>query len=355
MIFLRIKLCHSRRGKNDFKRSTCANMKILFVGSRENDYLQDLTFSGLHKRLGWSAVVEERVFWRYHLPLERYPKNLGYRGLELPNRRVGRRWDYDYVIVGAAKPDCFERYQRLLNNIPARTKTVLVDGGDRPELGGDLDRLQANGLYQKIVCQRPFDVIFKREYLRDGSHEKNVYPLPMSFDFSKRPIVNGYSDLRWDVAFWAVESDPIRGRALDLLEGCFDCDRNGTRRGQKFRKYARKGSGYLSDLGRCRIHLNFRGVGWDTLRYWEIPALGRLMITPRPDIVIPDDFEPGEEVVHCRADLSDLLEKCEFYLSHEQERERIAARGMEKAARCHSDVARADYILGILSGRRCSD
>jgi len=326
-------------------------VKILFVGSRESDYLQDLTFSGIVKRLGRHRVIEDKVFWRYHLPIKQYPRNLGYAGMAMPSRSWRAFAECDYVLVGAAKPDCFRRYQAILDAIPANVRTVFVDGGDRPEVGGDLDRLQAHGLFKEVTSRRPFDVVFKREYLVNVQYGPNVYPLPMSFDFSKVKMAYGVERMRWEVAFWAVESDTIRSRAFELLDGHFDCAENGTCRGQKFKNYARKGRGYLDEARRCKIHLNFRGVGWDTLRYWEIPALGRFMISQKPGIVIPDDFEPEKEIVHCADDLADLNEKCRYYLAHDDERERIASRGFMKSLRCHSDIARADYLLGVLSGR----
>ena len=60
---------------------------------------------------------------------------------------------------------------------------------------------------------------------------------------------------------------------MELIQDRFDCRANGTTRNQVFKKYKRKGDFYLEELKRARITLNFRGVGWDTLRYWEVPAL----------------------------------------------------------------------------------
>jgi spore maturation protein CgeB len=112
-----------------------------------------------------------------------------------------------------------------------------------------------------------------------------------------------------------------------------------------FRKYARKGEKYLQELQRCKIVLNFRGVGWDTLRYWETPAVGRFMISQKPGIVIPDNFVDGTEIIFCKDDLSDLIELCEYYLQRDVERESIADNARKAARERHSDVSRAQYFL----------
>src|SRR3989344_2462885 len=59
-------------------------MPILYVCSRENDYLQDLTYAGLAEVLGKEQVVEFPYHWSFHRKREhfwsrrlRYPKNLG--------------------------------------------------------------------------------------------------------------------------------------------------------------------------------------------------------------------------------------------------------------------------------------
>jgi spore maturation protein CgeB len=110
------------------------------------------------------------------------------------------------------------------------------------------------------------------------------------------------------------------------------------------KKYKRKGLFYLQELARCKIGLNFRGAGWDTLRYWEIPALGGFMISQRPQIMIENNYIDGEEIVFCKDDLSDLIELCEYYLEHEDERKRIANNSKKKTEAYHTDTQRALYI-----------
>ncbi|MBM2839164.1 MAG: glycosyltransferase family 1 protein [Deltaproteobacteria bacterium] len=320
--------------------------RILFINSDEPDYLHDLTYSGLMKVLGAEDVVDYPWNPHYHIKHRTYPRNLGYTPNSLFKSLASKfsSKEYDAVIVASAKPECFVEYLKVSKDIPSSTPVIFIDGGDFSYIGGDLTRLKAPHLYKEAVSKRPFDLIFKREYLVDGDYPANVIPFPFSFNFNIKdiPIPNS---LKYDVSFWAVESDPIRTAALTLLEDKFDCRENGTVHNQVFKKYKRKGLRYLEELKSCKIVLNFRGVGWDTLRYWEAPAIGRFMISQKPKIVIPDNFRDGKEIVFCKDDLSDLIDLCEFYLKNEELRETIARNAFELAKTSHSDVARAKYLL----------
>ncbi|PIS09785.1 MAG: glycosyltransferase family 1 protein, partial [Bdellovibrio sp. CG10_big_fil_rev_8_21_14_0_10_47_8] len=197
--------------------------------------------------------------------------------------------------------------------------------------------------------QRPFDFVFKREMVNEQSYEKNVFPLPFGLHHQitdrPTPILKTY-----DVSFWAVESHPIRSQVFSLLKGKFDCDQNGSCAKQVFRKYSRKGEQYLQDLAQTKVSLNFRGVGWDTLRFWETFGVGTMMISQKPAIQIPNDFINGSEVVYLEDGLDSLIDQCRYYLDHSDERERIAKRGQQKAQKFHSAKFRAEQVLSKIFG-----
>ena len=319
-------------------------MKILFINSLSADYVQDLTYSGLVKKFGVSNVVDYPWNKKYHVHYKRYPKDLGYTPFSFVPSLLNRLpLTYDLVIVGSAKVDCFEAYNKIAPSINDNTPVIFIDGGDRNKIGLDLSSYQRPELYEEAINRRPFDFIFKREYLLSDQYDENVFSLPISFNLDRLPTLPQAKT--YGVSFWAVESAPIRTEALKLLTDQFDCQTNGTENNQKFSKYARKGTFYLEELARCNIVLNFRGGGWDTLRYWEVPAIGSFMITQKPQIHIPHDFVHGEHVIHCKDDLSDLLDLCQYYLDHPAEREEIAQAGAKHMRDYHTDEKRADYIL----------
>lgn len=318
-------------------------MKVLFISSKRFDYSQDLAFSGLTKILGNNNVRTINWNIKHYLPTKKYPKNLGYNGLNIPRPLFSMR-NIDLVIVAAAKPDCFETYLNILPKIPANIPIAFIDGGDLPEIAGDLNRYKCYHLYEKTVSIRPFNVIFKREMILESNYSNNVYPFPFAINFNKYKNIQSVG-FKYDVSFWAVESHPIRTQALDLLENKFDCHENGTVRNQVFSKYKRKGKFYFEELTACKIVLNFRGNGWDTLRYWEVPALGRFMISQEPKIHIPNNFRNHESIVFCNDDLSNLEDLCHYYLKQDNEREKIANGALVHANQYHSDIVRAREIL----------
>lgn len=327
-------------------------MKILFINSPECDYLQELLYSGLVKNFGSENVYDYPFNKRYHFPQKKYPLDLGYNPsfkiLHRPFTAFNVKL-FDLVIVGSCKYLAIKKYFDLLSQISVSTPVIFVDGGDRPELGGDLVRTQSPIMLADVEKLRPFDLIFKREYLQAEKYSERVIPLPFAMNMDKIPKPTGIK--KYDVSFWAVESDPIRTRALELIEGHFDCRQNGTERNQKFKKYKRKGKFYLEEISSCKVVLNFRGVGWDTLRYWEVPAMQTFMVTAKPGIAIPNDFISGEHIVHCQQDLSDLVDICDYYLKHEVERERIALAGHQHLLKYHTDIARAKFVIDTVQHR----
>ncbi|WP_455223494.1 glycosyltransferase family protein [Kaarinaea lacus] len=319
-------------------------MRILFINSHSADYVQDLTYSGLVKIFGLKNVIDYRWNQKYHVPYKKYPKNLGYvAGSFLPSLTHRSLKRFDIVFVGSAKIDCFETYLAFMDRIPMDVPVVFIDGGDWPEIGRDLTAYNRPDLYNDAIAKRPFDLVFKREMLIDQDYGENVFPLPMSFNIARAKNIP--KEKKYQVSFWAVESHPTRVHALDLLTDKFDCKVNGTERNQKFSKYKRKGEFYLQELARCKIVLNFRGGGWDTMRYWEVPAVGSFMISQRPQFVIPHNFEHEKHVVFCQDDLSDLIDLCEYYLKNDTAREQIASNGKNHLLQYHTDVKRAEYVI----------
>ncbi|MFA5626399.1 MAG: glycosyltransferase [Thiohalomonadaceae bacterium] len=327
-------------------------MALLFLNSRGPDYIEDQLFAGLTRLLGRELVMPYPVNKEYYLPHKPYPRNLGHsrnladylRDQILVRRKLKSR-EFDAVIIGSTKKDTFERYRDLLPDLPVGIPVIYIDGGDWPEVGGDAKRMGFHDLLAETFSRRPPSLVFKREYLIGKDYGANVHPLPMAF--GPAPEL-GMVEKKYGVSCWCVESDPIRTQALSLLEDSYDCRANGTIRGQKFRTYKRKGAGYLRELAASRIACNFRGVGWDTLRYWEIPGVGTFMLSQQPRIVIPNNFIQQEHVVFCRDDLTDMLDMLDYFLRHDNEREEMALAAKSFAKAKHSYLNRAEYVIDIM-------
>ena len=72
------------------------------------------------------------------------------------------------------------------------------------------------------------------------------------------------------------------------------------------------------------------------------------MISVKPKIKIPDNFEHNKNIIFCKEDLSDLVDLCNYFLMNESLREKIAQNAAQHARKYHSDIARGQYILKIL-------
>lgn len=81
-------------------------------------------------------------------------------------------------------------------------------------------------------------------------------------------------------------------------------------------------------------------------RNFEVPACGGLLMTGQADN-IQDYYVPGKEVVVFK-NSADLVEKCKYYLKHEEERQAIAKAGYERTVKEHSYEKRFLEIFKVL-------
>jgi len=103
-------------------------------------------------------------------------------------------------------------------------------------------------------------------------------------------------------------------------------------------------------LARSRIALNRHiDVAEDyanNMRLYEATGVGALVLTDEKRN-LADLFAPGAEVV-AYASANDLVEKATYYLSHDEERVRIAAAGQQRTLRDHTWARRMAELVQIL-------
>ncbi len=104
-------------------------------------------------------------------------------------------------------------------------------------------------------------------------------------------------------------------------------------------------------FNRSKINLNFtiRNIRSGLpLRIWDIMGAGGFLITNyQPEIDMY--FKNGEDIVYF-SDKKDLQKKVDYYLSHEEERKRIALNGWRKVKELHGYQQRFDEMSKIISG-----
>lgn len=108
-----------------------------------------------------------------------------------------------------------------------------------------------------------------------------------------------------------------------------------------------RGVEYNKILNRTRIALVFlshRNHDTYTRRCFEIPASSSLMMAPYTN-ELNQLFEEGKEAVYYKND-EDLIEKCKYYLNHENELNKIASNGYKRLLEIGgSEIYRCSEIL----------
>lgn len=175
---------------------------------------------------------------------------------------------------------------------------------------------------------------FKREMLRCHRYEPHTYPLP--FAYPDRLVPDALPHERPQSVFWAGHRRfGLRRLYLERIESLL---------GERFDKpYSPED--YAAALDASRIGINIFGFGFDTVRYWELPAHGCLLLSERLPIRIPHDFRDSETALFFD-NLADLEDKLRYCLAHPEQTAAIAAAGHRHLRQHHTGSARARQLLG---------
>lgn len=112
-------------------------------------------------------------------------------------------------------------------------------------------------------------------------------------------------------------------------------------------------AGYLTDMplifkeSKINIHITMRAIETGIpLRVMDVLACGGFLLTNYQK-EIDEFFVDGKELV-IYYDLEDMLEKIEYYLEHEEERNHIAQKGQQKVIECFSYDKQINTIVATL-------
>ncbi len=181
---------------------------------------------------------------------------------------------------------------------------------------------------------------FKREMIAGVAYGPKAVPLPLSYPDGRVPAKRSIRRTR--ALFWAGNRYyGLRRLYLEHLEAAT---------GIRFdRKYGQ--DEYARALDEAMIGLSLCGFGFDTIRYWEIPAHGGVLLAERPPITIPHDFTDLENAVFFR-DLPEFMEKLNWCLHHPERLPAIAAEGHRHFLAHHTASARARQLLAHMDRLR---
>jgi hypothetical protein len=134
----------------------------------------------------------------------------------------------------------------------------------------------------------------------------------------------------------------IRRKAVAMLQAASDLNYVGT--GPKVR-YSR----FIREAASARLCLHLPGNGSFTHRVAEFLGVGSCMMSVRYATALHVPLEPGVHYVLIADDLSDLVDKCRYYVANDEERERIASAGREFFDRyLHFDQLASYYVRTLL-------
>ncbi|HPO16763.1 MAG TPA: glycosyltransferase [Candidatus Hydrogenedentes bacterium] len=216
-------------------------------------------------------------------------------------------------------------------------QTILQAAKDTPIIV--VDMWDQCGDYKKDMEARLGFVArgqFKREMLCGAAYSPNTFPLSFAYPDERIPKQVDFNGR--DGMFWAGKAQyGTRRLTLEWLEQTF-----GFRWQDHFSQ-----TEYTNVLQEAAIGLCLFGNGFDTVRYWEVPAHGAMLLAERPPIHIPENFKDGESAVFFD-DLPDLEEKLGFYLQHPDQVRDIAEQGHRHLKTHHAASARARQFLTAL-------
>lgn len=304
--------------------------RVLFLIPPEPNYGLDVLYDGLCDVLDDENVVDFPSKPTLHgdrpLTQANYPCMFLRKSQALPPDEIVERLDkndFDIVLYGDVRGTMDAAgLPHLLRRVAA--PIVLVDQEDTP-----VDHSQERTTHVGVR----FALQFKREKLSGIRYAARTYPLPFAFPESYLPQHQPVHRER--TVFWAGHRMfGLRRLYLEYVEQQF---------GLQLDRLLPPDQ-YALEMLSSQIGLSFFGFGFDTVRYWEIPAHGCMLLAERPPIEIPENFKDGESAVFFD-DLPELSEKLEYYLAHPSEVQRIAEAGHRLLRRHHTGKARAEQML----------
>lgn len=311
---------------------TTSPPRVLFVmGDSRTNYGLDVLYHGLKLVLGEDNVVEYPHKPSLHgvIPekFAHYPALFNHDGASLDPEALLtklRAKEFDLIAWGDTEMELDPPLARALRAAAGDTPLVFVDMRDDcadhvPDLCAWL------GLAAPPAC-------FKRELLSATRYTGDPTPLP--FAYADEYVVAQPENVRECGLFWAGQRGwGLRDVFLPVLE---------SRGIDTTRSYAQ--DAYRNALRDARACLNLAGAGFDTVRHWEAPAQGCLLLTETLPIRLPHNFTDMANAIYFDTP-RELGERLDYLDAHPDHAETIRLAGWQHLCAHHTATARAKQFL----------
>jgi glycosyl transferase family 1 len=357
-------------------------VRILFLTDSYLDYTSDPLYVGLSRVLPKDDIIDYPYKAAFHEP-DHVPWYLVPR----PGRRYTREEildllrdrHVDLICLSSFRTEALEECKALHAQVPF-PPMVFVDGSDDARIRHD------------VVAHYPVRAYFKRDYVwnrgkawkdrfalaysfrGDRALFDRTFPLPMSLVMESLPALDPAAKTI-DVSYRGRASHPRRVKAVEILSSMADVRfSGGVYASPGDRKYKLKSApyqriwtklfdnapaapgdqlrkehptSYYGEIAASKIAVALRGGGRTSLRYFEIAAMGALLLSDAPETLIPNDFVDRRHAVYCRPDLRDLPALVRHYLREDAEREVMISEARAHLLKYHTCERRAEYFLNV--------
>jgi len=310
-------------------------MKVLFYTHFNVDYGLDTLYDGLCRVLGHENVFEYPTKDTLHGSIvEKYshfPMYFDYPIKASDYKKMLEDNEFDLILVSSRinRDEFFDTVIEKSKEIP----TFIVDMDD------------FNGIETDLFEEVNARLYFKRECYKDLIYDSRVVPL--SFSYSEKYIPDINVD-KPNFIFWAGRGYSKRYRYLDAVKELVK-DLPSIIYRTEHRKIIYSQKEYSRNMLSSKVALNFKGYGWDTIRYYEIPAHGTLLFSRFLPICVENDFTDGHNAVFFN-DIEEMKEKLTFLINNPNYVDKIRIRGYEHFMKYHTSTKRAEQMLDKIRG-----
>ena len=268
--------------------------------------------------------------------------------MAIANEFKSRDWEVDFVSIGSNRTGIYHA-QHLQEWIYSKPDTDIV-------LFMDWGRFDSPLLDKNIL-----DSFWVQESGDDPQNFERNYPKSTRFHLTLTPDMDSMMEYRRrgiNADFWTHFADTRVQHPLQLEPEYVAVTTRGFGSSQFLDTLTEHGQGSIGNKNNMgpKEHTEFLNKGkmviqnsrWGeiTRRIFEGMACGKLVLCDRlsESKKLHELFKEGEDIIFYD-DIVDCINKLNYYLLNEDERERIAENGYKKVLTYHTQKQRVDYII----------